>query len=527
MPENKNDFEFRVLVSMPTGRDGALVCQTLANAGLAALNCADFSELEQCLGAGAGAILLAEEALNQTTFRRFVETVQQQEVWSDIPVVLLAADQRNAEKLLNTVGTLLNITIVERPLPKAILVSAMRGAIRARKKQYQSRDLLAELKEADSQKDLFLATLSHELRTPLNSMLGWIELLKSRVDNERDKAHALGVIERNAKAQTQIINDILLLSRIVTGKFEITPERIDLNSVVQAAIDTIEPAANDKKIDLDISFPKSDCIIEGDFDRLQQVFWNLLSNAVKFTPEEGRIRIESYCENSFFSVRISDNGRGISPDVLPFIFERFRQADNSYTRTAGGLGLGLAIVRNIIEQHGGNVTVESAGEGCGAAFTVKLPIAAAAAQNAQPGLSITFEPQSALSGLRILLAEDDEDSREMLTYLLEEQRVTIEAVASASAALASFAENPPHILISDVGMPDMDGYQLIQKIRELSPEQGGKVPAIALTGYAGSQDKIRSLESGFQAHLSKPIDFDELFETIRKIVGGANMKING
>jgi signal transduction histidine kinase/ActR/RegA family two-component response regulator len=508
--ENKNE-EFRILVLMPTGRDSELVSQTLENAGLRAKVSRDLQDLEADLDAKAGAILLAEEALTEVTFQRLVEIVQQQPVWSDIPVVLLAGDQQNSEKLLDTVGTQINITILERPLPKAILISAMRGALRARKKQYETRNLLTELKEADEQKDLFLATLSHELRTPLNSMLGWIELLKNN-DRNFDRNHALDVIERNAKAQTQIISDILLLSRVVTGKFEIENKLIKIDAVVQVAVDIIEPLVKDKKISLNVAYNDAGCRIRGDF-------WNILSNAAKFTPFSGNINIETFCHQSEVSIKISDDGQGIKEDFLPFVFERFRQADSSYTRNVGGLGLGLAIVRNIVEQHGGKISVESEGEGKGAAFIVTLPIASSIeAVSESETMKDNLPSDSIIEGLRILIAEDDDDSREMLSVLLSQSEMQIEAVATATEALNAVTQNPPDLLISDVGMPDMDGYRLIEKIRALPSKQGGKIPAIALTGYASSQDRARSLEAGYQAHLTKPIDFDELFQAIRSVL---------
>ncbi len=519
MPENnQSEVEFRVLVVMPTGRDAALVCQTLAAADFSAAACQDFPELAERVGEGVGAILLAEESLNRGSFERLIEVIQQQPVWSDIPVVLLASKQRT-ETLLNGLGTLLNITIVERPLPKAILISAMRGAIRARKKQYQTRDLLARLKEADMQKDLFLATLSHELRTPLNSMLGWIKLLQTEKNTAFDQTHALNVIERNAKAQTQIINDILLISRIVTGKFEIEVKNINVKDILDAALGIIEPSIKEKNIDLEVSCCEDGSVIEGDFDRLQQVFWNLLSNAVKFTPKNGAIKINTKREEPFFVVDISDNGEGINAEFLPFIFERFRQADNSYTRSVGGLGLGLSIVRNIVEQHGGRVSVSSDGLGKGTTFTIRLPLAEVSEEFVEQTPQTVPGIEQKLAQLKVLLVEDDDDSREMLVFLLEQNQLEIEAVTNAAAALEAITRNPPQLLISDVGMPEMDGYQLIENIRQLSPENGGLIPAIALTGYAGSQDQARSLNSGYQAHLTKPIDFDLLFKTIQQLLG--------
>lgn len=518
--ENKPDqagADFRVVVLMPIGRDAELVQQTLESAGLFSDVCEDLVHLETCLSENGGAILLAEEALHQNGYNRLIEIIEHQPVWSDIPVILLAGNQRSSETLLKIIGSQLNITILERPLPKAILISSVRAALRARKKQYQTRDLLTQLKEVDRQKDLFLATLSHELRTPLNSMIGWIELLRS-AGKDFDQNHALEVIERNAKAQTQIIQDILLLSRIVTGKFEIERKPINLNEVVMAAIDVVQPQIEAKNIKLKTEFDISANSIEGDFDRLRQVFWNLLTNAVKFTPNFGTISIVTQPEESRVIITVTDTGQGIEAEFIPFVFERFRQANNTYSRGIGGLGLGLSIVQTIVELHGGLVSVESNGKGCGTTFRVELPLTVDASTIAAltPEKVIT-KSELPLAGLNILIAEDDDDSREMLIFLLEKHHFKIKAVSNAADALTAISNNPPNLLISDVGMPDMDGYELIRRVRQFSPEMGGQVPAIALTGYASQQDRARSLEAGYQAHLSKPIDFDELFETIRKI----------
>lgn len=515
---DRADAGFSVLVLMPTGRDAELVLQTLESAGLSGKVCDELAHLEFCLDENGGTILLAEEALHQNGFNSLIEIVEKQPVWSDIPLILLAANQRNSESLLKTIGSRLNITILERPLPKAILISSVRSALRARKKQYQTRDLLTQLKEADRQKDLFLATLSHELRTPLNSMVGWIELLRSN-RKDFDQNHALEVIERNAKAQTQIIQDILLLSRVVTGKFEIERKSINLIEVLQAAIEVVLPLIKAKNIKLQTEFDDSANSIEGDFDRLRQVFWNLLTNAVKFTPNFGTISISTKRKDSRVIISFSDTGQGIEPEFIPFVFERFRQANNNYSRGIGGLGLGLSIVQTIVELHGGSVSAESDGKGHGTMFLVELPLMSDTSENITSNIEKII-PQSELSfaGLKVLIAEDDDDSREMLIFLLKQHQFKIEAVSNAADALMAISNNPPNLIISDVGMPEMDGYELIRRVRQFSAEKGGQVPAIALTGYASQQDRTHSIEAGYQAHLSKPIDFDEFFETIKKVL---------
>ena len=514
-------MENRVLVFMPTGRDASLVCSTLENAGILSEVCVDVKELEKNIALGAGAVLLAEEALKNGNLEPLIKSFNRQPIWSDLPVVIFAINGQNAERLLETVGTRFNATIVERPIRITMLVSAVRGALRAREKQYQTRDLLNQLEESDRQKDLFLATLSHELRTPLNSMLGWIRLLRGESQDRIDANHALDVIERNARAQSEMISDILFVSRVITGKLTLKRETIDLIPVIEAAIDVVSPSVEAKEIQLNTSYDSDISQIEGDADRLRQVFLNLLSNAIKFTPHQGQINLRATNSAGNVRIEVEDSGQGIKPEFLPYVFERFRQADSSYTRQAGGLGLGLAIVRHLVELHGGTVDVKSEGENHGATFIVKLP--ASTKQEFQPASetiesSQTSEDKEFLNGIRLLLVEDNDDSREMLKVMFQQYAVDVTAVASAAEALEAIKQIKPDILISDVGLPGEDGYALIRKIRQLPPEQGGLVPAIALTGYASLQDRARAFEVGYQEHTAKPVDIDNLIELVKSLI---------
>lgn len=433
--------------------------------------------------------------------------------------------------LLESVGTRFNATIVERPIRITMLVSAVRGALRARQRQYESRNLLNQLKESDRQKDLFLATLSHELRTPLNSILGWIQLLNVEDSQNRiDPKHALAVIERNAQAQAEMIADILFVSRIITGKLKLNSKPLDVVSAAQTAIDTLRPQVVAKNINLQTAFDADLPLIEGDGDRLQQVFWNLLSNAAKFTPPAGRIEIRIKQSASNVKIEVRDSGQGIKAEFLPYVFERFRQADSSYTRQVGGLGLGLAIVRHLVELHGGTVSVESAGEHHGASFVIVLPVAAEHLKSFEeiPHVEAapTLEDMKSPPNVRVLLVEDDEDSREMLKTMFEQNGMETAGVNSAAEALEILPTFKPDVLISDIGLPDEDGYELIGKIRQLSPAQGGLTPAIALTGYVSPQDRDRAFQVGYQKHLSKPVDIDELLALVKELAG-SNEKIFG
>ena len=517
------NLEERVLVFMPTGRDASLVCSTLQNSNISAQICDDAGKLNEEIAKGAGAVLLAEEALQNGTLEQLTESFNRQPIWSDIPVVLFASSGQHAETLLETVGTRFNATIVERPIRITMLISAVRGVLRARERQYQTRDLLNQLEQADHQKDLFLATLSHELRTPLNSMLGWIQLLRGKTGKQIDFKYGLDVIERNAKAQSELISDILFVSQVITGKLILNTKTVDIISVVQAAIDIVHPSIEAKKIQLQTLFDSDASLIKGDPDRLQQVFLNLFSNAIKFTPENGRIEVRVKRTDSNVEVEMTDTGQGIKPEFLPFVFERFRQADNSYTRQVGGLGLGLAIVRHLVEMHGGIVAVESAGENKGATFKIMLPVITEQKEKKLPQQnfakqSVQPETESLLKGIRVLLVEDDKDSRDMLQIMFEQQGVEITAVDSAAAALSAIKQIQPDVLVSDVGLPGEDGYELISKIRQLPPEQGGAIPAVALTGYASLQDRARAFDVGYQEHLAKPVDIDKLLELVKKLV---------
>ena len=509
---------------MPTGRDGELVANTLAGVAVRPEVCGDANSLLREIAAGAGTVLLAEEAIDEEITNRLVLTLTSQPVWSDLPVIVFSSNNRNAEGLLQKLGGRINVTIVERPIRITMLVSAVRGALRARQRQYQTRDLLEQLEQADQQKDLFLATLSHELRTPLNSILGWIQILRGRRVDAETTQHALEVIERNAHSQSEMISDILFVSRIITGKLEIKHEPIDVGAIVDSVVEAIKPSAEQKSIDLSIVADEYDpAPVEGDAERLQQVLLNLLTNATKFTADGGRITVRLKRSGSNISISVEDNGQGINPQFLPFVFERFRQADSTYTRRIGGLGLGLAIVRHLVELHGGQVSAHSDGKDRGATFTVTLPVAGAKrftpAPDAHRDRNEPFpEASKKLEGLTALLVEDDSDSREMLTLALKFCGVRVVSVESADEALARVREIKPDFLVSDIGLPGEDGYDLIRKLRSLPPDEGGDTPAVALTGYVSVQDRNHALRAGYQDHLPKPVDTNKLIELLAALV---------
>jgi CheY-like chemotaxis protein len=384
-----------------------------------------------------------------------------------------------------------------------------------------------ESKKANHLKDEFLATVSHELRSPLNAILGWARMLGAKQLPPDRAGHAIDVIERNACALAHLIDDLLDVSRIVAGTLQLAPQPVDLTAVAQAALDTVGPLAVARDVQLAFSpNPLAVETVRGDAGRLQQVIWNLLSNAIKFTPIGGCVDLIIAPSKGQMEISVVDTGQGISPAFLPHVFERFRQADGATTRRHTGLGLGLAIVRQVVELHGGTVHAASQGEGYGATFTVRLPIAvgeapAAAFRERRTGAS-TASPMPRLprlDALRILVVDDSADGRTLTSLALTQAGASVKAVASVREALQMLEEERPDVLVSDIGLPDEDGYGLIRQIRQGEAEHGGFLPAVALTGYARAEDRTRSLAAGFQAHVPKPIDPAELTAAIAIITG--------
>ena len=367
-------------------------------------------------------------------------------------------------------------------------------------------------------KDEFLAVVSHELRTPLNGILGWAQLMAMGALDDAAKVRALSAIERNAKAQARLIEDILDLSRISSGRLRLNVVNVDLAAVIDAAIDVVRPAAEAKSIRLQPVIDTGVSTISGDPDRLQQVLWNLLSNAITYSPNGSRVFVRLGRANSHVELVVSDTGHGIKADFLPFVFDRFRQADNSATRKHGGLGLGLSITRHLVEMHGGTIAVASDGEGRGSTFTVALPLSAVQGDSRPPARAPRLHPQDAsretqlqsLEGLRVLVVDDEPDARDLLATVLRKSGAVVTAARSVSEAMECANAMRPEFLISDIEMPGEDGYSLIRKVRASEIPEFRSVPAIALTAYAGPGDRMRALEAGFQMHMAKPVQPAEL-----------------
>jgi signal transduction histidine kinase/integral membrane sensor domain MASE1/CheY-like chemotaxis protein len=381
-----------------------------------------------------------------------------------------------------------------------------------------------EAEEANRLKDEFLATLSHELRTPLTAMLGWLSMLRGGRLDEETSVHALETVDRNARAQAQLIEDLMDVSRIAGGKLQLDVQAVELIALITAAVDIVRPAANARGVHIEVAADASIGPVAGDPARLQQVIWNLLSNAVKFTSRDGHIYVSLRPADSFAEVEVRDTGIGIDADFLPRVFERFRQAESPVTRSHRGLGLGLAIVRHLTELHGGTVTAESDGEGRGSTFTIRLPLALSHAETKSSVISPAQESSEAkasraLAGLRVLLVEDESDARELLSLTLEVCGAKVEAVDSVQKALSNLQSFKPDVLLSDIGLPFESGYDLIRQIRAL-PSDSSKVPAVALTAFATEKDRQLALSAGFQLHIAKPVEPNELIEAIQRVLNG-------
>jgi PAS domain S-box-containing protein len=394
----------------------------------------------------------------------------------------------------------------------------------------RERDARQHAEEADRLKDEFLATLSHELRTPLTSILGWASMIRNGEVEGANATRALETIERNARSQARLIDDLLDVSRIITGNLRLDLNPLNLTAVVEAAVDALRPTADVKDIKLSTQFTPGECLVKGDPNRLRQVIWNLLSNAIKFTPRGGSVNLELHCVETNARLTVSDTGEGISETFLPYVFERFRQAEASVSRKQGGLGLGLAVVRHLVELHGGRISAESEGFERGSTFTVDLPLAQerrdpARAEERRREVERRRRrgnDRVSLDGVHVLLVEDDDDSRKLLSTMLKRYGAKVTSTKSAAEALNVFSEDLPDVMISDIGMPDEDGYELIRKLRSFPADKGGMTPAIALTGYASRKDRERALEAGYHKHMAKPVEQAEMIAAIASLTGSTH-----
>ena len=516
-----------VIIMAPTQGNAAALCDVLAKSGIATWPCTNWHEFSARLAADPGAALFTEEVLVPQVMEQLTSALLAQPPWSDLPILILATtdgsgfESSPALAALRRVGS---ITVLERPVRVLTLVTALDSALRARARQHELKELLERERVSREQaeyasriRDDFLATVSHELRTPLSALLVWSRMLATGKVSEKDFPRAVSAIEQSAEAQSKLVEDLLDAARMLTGKLQLEFAEADFATIAASAVDILRPAAELKGIRLETALALQGATVLVDPLRIRQVVWNLVSNAVKFTPAGGTVTVTLRRAGRHFRLTVEDDGIGISRGFLPHVFDRFRQADPSESRRHGGLGLGLAIVRQLVELHGGTVTAESAGKGKGATFTVVLPPAPADSAGARRKKRRRPVGRT-LEHVRVMLVEDDDDMRAALSMLLESSGAQVLAISSATRAIAALEKGAdPHVLVSDIAMPGENGYQLLSRLRAM----GRTIPAAAITALARPQDRVRALASGFQAHLTKPVEPAELVSTVAKLAAAS------
>jgi signal transduction histidine kinase len=492
--------DLRVLVRGATARDDSMTVRELRRAGIDAQACASVDELRREVFEGCGAVLLAEEMLADGATTHLLRGIAAQEAWSDLWLLVLARQGADSPAIARAMGMGTNLSVLERPMRVAALITAVRTALRARKRQYELRDLLENLNETDQRKTEFLATLAHELRNPLAPLSNCVGLLKRGVP---DQAPVLKVMERQLHHMVRLVDDLLELSRISRGKVELRMEDLDIRRVVEAAVETSRPLVEKGHHRLGVELRDEPLCVRGDPVRLAQVVSNLLNNAARYTDDGGRIQLEAHADDGEAVLTVSDNGSGLTPEALAGVFDMFTQADASDTRAQHGLGIGLALVRNLMEMHGGVASARSDGPGLGSQFEIRLPLIPSARLK-QPAAAPTGTRQLSL---RVLVVDDNRDAADTLSRLLDQAGATVRVAYNGPDALGLVERFEPDVLVLDLGMPGMSGLDVARQVRK---RPGTPPVLVALTGWGQSADRELTRFAGFRHHLTKPIDFAEL-----------------
>jgi signal transduction histidine kinase/ActR/RegA family two-component response regulator len=507
--------EARILVLAPIGRDGALACTVLREAGIAAEQCADGEDILRHAQSGVGALVLTEDVVGTADMIIVEGLIRRQPAWSDLPVVVFASRETSAlagRELGEHTQRLGNVTVLERPVHRATLISAVHSALRARERQYEVRDLLAAGEKSVRLRDEFLAMLGHELRNPLGAIRNTLHAIDLRdggdPEGPRLRPRDRALMNRQVAHLTRLVDDLLDVSRVTTGKVLLKHERVDLVDLLLRCVQSLEEMARIHGPTLRYAPPSDSVVVAGDPTRLEQVVTNLLTNAIKYTPPEGSITVSVEGAGGEAVISVADTGAGLSPDMLERVFDLFSQSDRTLERAEGGLGIGLTLVRALVRQHGGEVTARSPGPGRGATFEVRLPLLRAEEPAKPPQAPVaTAQPAPAGEPLRVLIVEDNVDNRESLVMLLEQLGHAPTAAEDGPQALKQLAAAPHDLAIVDIGLPQMDGYEVARRVRGTL---GSRVHLVALTGYGQPEDRERAKAAGFDDHVTKPLDLKQL-----------------
>jgi signal transduction histidine kinase/CheY-like chemotaxis protein len=495
----------RVLIYAPSGRDAVLAAQVLDQAGFAALACARLDEFTAALDAGAGAGILTEEALAPACRQGLREVLDRQPLWSDLPLIVCAKRPETLQgrhRLATLAAEMGNTTLLERPIHPEALIGSVRSALRARRRQHQARELLQGLETAIRQREQFLATLSHELRNPLGAIRSAIQLLRSRLAAGGSAERPVAVIERQSRHLVRLVDDLLDVARVTTGKVVLQRQPVDLRTIAENICQQLGATAEANGLRLDCQPGTEPLVVHGDPVRLDQIFTNVLTNAFKYTPRGGSVSLTLERAEDVARVRVADSGVGMSPETLLSIFDLFSQADRSLDRAQGGMGIGLTLVRSLAELHGGTASASSPGLGRGSEFVITLPLRS---DEGPPPAVVDEEPSPRRR--HILIVEDSPDNREMLQALLEYEGHQVEVATNGLEAVEAAARSRPEVALIDIGLPGIDGYEVARRMRA---GLGREIVLVALTGYGRPEDRQRSVEAGFDTHLTKPPDLAEL-----------------